>query len=227
MLTLPVVDGARQQVGPKSGRINGVTEQTDQTGQPGTTRADATRARLLDAAVAAFAAKGFHGTTTRDIASAAGMSPAALYVHHRSKEELLFQICRDGHQSVLDLVRAAAASADTPTEQLRAMTREFAEDHAREHTRARIVNYELAALSADHYDEVLTLRLGIEREVRSVVEAGAATGEFSVPDPGMTTTAILSLGIDISRWYREAGRWVPDEIAERYAELTLRLVGVT
>lgn len=188
-------------------------------------RAEATRARLLDAAVEAFAAKGFHGTTTRDIASAAGMSPAALYVHHRSKEELLFQICRDGHQSVLDMVRTAARTADTPTGRLRAMALTFAEDHAREHTRARIVNYELAALSQDHYDQVLSLRLGIEREVRAVVEAGAASGEFSVPDPGMVTTAILSLGIDISRWYREAGRWEPLQIAERYAELTLRLVG--
>ncbi len=188
-------------------------------------RAEATRARLLDAAVAAFAEKGFHGTTTRDIAAAAGMSPAALYVHHRSKEELLFQICRDGHAKVLELVRAAAASAGTPTDQLRAMSLTFAEDHAREHTRARIVNYELSALSEDHYDQVLTLRLAIEHEVRAVVEAGTASGEFSVPDPGIVTTAILSLGIDISRWYREAGRWEPPEIAERYAELTLRLVG--
>ena len=59
-------------------------------------RADATRARLLDAATAAFAEKGFHGTTTRDIATAAGMSSAALYVHHKSKEELLYLISRTG-----------------------------------------------------------------------------------------------------------------------------------
>ena len=50
------------------------------------------RTRLARAAVDAFATKGFHGTTTRDISIAAGMSPAALYVHHRSKEELLFLI---------------------------------------------------------------------------------------------------------------------------------------
>ncbi|WP_342215837.1 TetR family transcriptional regulator [Nocardia cyriacigeorgica] len=49
-------------------------------------RGDATRARLLEAAAAAFADKGFNATTTRDIAAAAGMSPAAVYVHHRSKE---------------------------------------------------------------------------------------------------------------------------------------------
>ena len=62
----------------------------------GRARTDA-RDRLLEAAVDSFAARGFHGTTTRDIAAAAGMSPAALYVHHRSKEDLLHLIARTGH----------------------------------------------------------------------------------------------------------------------------------
>ncbi len=48
-------------------------------------RADSARVRLREAAIEAFARKGFHGTTTRDISTAAGMSPAALYVHYPSK----------------------------------------------------------------------------------------------------------------------------------------------
>ena len=66
----------------------------------------------------AFAARGFHGTTTRDISTAAGMSPAALYVHHRSKEELLFELSRLGHERVLEMVRASVARSDDPVEQL-------------------------------------------------------------------------------------------------------------
>ena len=77
--------------------------------QPSTTDA---RERLLEAAVASFAARGFHGTTTRDIAAGAGMSPAALYVHHRSKEELLHQIAREGHLRTLALVEAGFAGVD-------------------------------------------------------------------------------------------------------------------
>ena len=85
------------------------------TAQPDLSRADATRARLLEAAVIAFAEKGFHATTTRDIASAAGMSPAALYVHHKSKEELLYLISKDGHEHVLRLIREAIASSTRPS----------------------------------------------------------------------------------------------------------------
>jgi len=188
-------------------------------------RGDLTRARLLEAAVEAFGAKGFHGTTTRDIAAAAGMSPAAVYVHHRSKEELLYAISRDGHQATLDLVRAAAATAGSPTERLAAIARDFARHHAYGHTWARIVNYELEALSPEHREEIRELRIGIEQEVRAVIEAGAAAGEFEVLDAGMATTAVLSLGIDIARWYRDDGRWTPDDVADQMAALSLRIVG--
>lgn len=195
-----------------------------QTPEP-SSRGDLARARLLEAAVQAFAAKGFHGTTTRDIAGAAGMSPAAVYVHHRSKEELLYLISRDGHRRTLDLVREAVASSVAPSEQLAEVARRFGAHHAAGHTWARIVNYELAALAPRHLEEVRELRIGIETEVRRVVEAGAATGEFDVPDAGLATTAVLSLGIDIARWYREDGRWTPADIGDHMAELALRVVG--
>ncbi|MDH2413589.1 TetR/AcrR family transcriptional regulator [Nocardioides sp. CER19] len=191
----------------------------------GTARGDLTRARLLEAAVQAFAAKGFHGTTTRDIAAGAGMSPAAVYVHHRSKEELLYVISREGHQRTLDLVREAAASAGSPRERLAAIAREFGRHHAEGHTWARIVNYELGALSPAHLEEIRALRIGIEQEVRATIEAGVASGDFDVADPGMTTTAVLSLGIDIARWYRDDGRWTPDDVGDHMAGLALRIVG--
>jgi AcrR family transcriptional regulator len=42
--------------------------------------------RILLAAATAFSERGFHGTTTREIAAQVGMSPAALYVHFGSKK---------------------------------------------------------------------------------------------------------------------------------------------
>jgi AcrR family transcriptional regulator len=188
-------------------------------------RADGTRERLLEAAVAAFAEQGFHGTTTRDIASAAGMSPAAVYVHHKSKEELLHLISRTGHERTLDLVRTAIASESHPARQLAAVVRTFAVHHARAHTSARIVNYELAALSDDALREIKQLRRAINDEIRALVERGVQAGAFDTPNPSMATTALLSLGIDIARWYRDEGAWSPEEIGDFYADLALRMVG--
>jgi AcrR family transcriptional regulator len=103
-------------------------------------RASTTRARLWDAAIAAFSDKGFHGTTTRDIATAAGLSSAALYVHYESKEALLYLISRSGHEATLALIRNAVASSDDPVEQLRRVMYDFSRHHADGHTRGRIIN---------------------------------------------------------------------------------------
>lgn len=181
--------------------------------------------RLARAAAEAFAARGFHGTTTRDVAAAAGLSPAAVYVHHRSKEELLAALSFEGHRRVLALVLDAVAAGDDPVEQLGGLAEAFARHHATEHVSARVVNYELAALSEAHRAEVSALRHEIEAAVRDVVRRGVAAGVFSTPDPDLTAAALLSLGIDLARWWRPGGRWSPDQVAAHYRGLALAMLG--
>jgi len=193
--------------------------------EPTGERPDA-RTRLLSAAIEAFSAKGFHGTTTRDIAAAAGMSPAALYVHHRSKEELLHLICREGHDRSLGLCEAAVAAGGTSVEQLDRLIEDFVRHHAVNHTSARIVNYEMAALTDEHQAEITEQRRRIDRVVRDLLERGAAAREFSTSDPVMTASALLSLGIDVARWYRDDRGWSPDDVAAHYVELARRMAGV-
>lgn len=195
------------------------------TDSPEISRAAATRTRLLQAAMDAFADKGFHGTTTRDIATAAGMSPAALYVHHRSKEELLYLISKEGHEETLGLIRRAVAASDEPTDQLRQVIHDFCIHHAQRNTRARIVNYELAALSPEHLSEIRGIRHEIETEIRRLVARGIDAGAFDVPDAAIASAALLSLGIDLARWYRDGLRWTPEQIADQYAAIALRIVG--
>lgn len=188
-------------------------------------RPEEPRDRLYSAAVEIFAVKGFHGTTTRDIAAAAGMSPAALYVHHRSKEEILFRISRRGHETTLGIVRAARASSEDHVDRLRAVVSEFVAYHARSHTSARIVNYELAALEPEHHDEIVGLRHAIDAEVQDLVREGVDAGVFRCPEPRITAAALLSLGVDVARWYRDDGGWTPDELGRHYADVAERIVG--
>ena len=192
-----------------------------------TSKADATRARLLAAAVSAFAERGYHATTTRDIAAAAGMSPAALYVHHASKEELLYEIARRGHEEVLAALTTAAgvdAGDGDPAAQLRATVYAFAEFHVRSHTAARVINYELAALTQEHYAEIHAARREIEGTFRRIIERGIGDGSFDLADAKMPALAIVSLGVDITRWYHPGG-FTAGAIAAAYADMALRIVG--
>lgn len=180
--------------------------------------------RLLEAAADAFADRGFHATTTRDIASRAGLSPAGVYVHFSSKEELLYQLSREGHEVARDMLLAAAASADSPTEALRAIMGTFARWHAEHFRMARIVQYEFGNLTAEHRDAVLALRKEIDGVVRSVVAEGVASGEFEVADVRDTTLALMSMAVDVARWYDPEIKRTPEAIGAAYAELGLRLV---
>jgi AcrR family transcriptional regulator len=181
--------------------------------------------RLFAAAIETFARKGYHGATTRDIAAMAGMSPAALYVHHTSKEDILYRISRRGHRNSLALIRAARASSGDPVLQLRTLVHDFVAHHAESHTTARIVNYELEALAPEHRAEIEGMRRVIEAEVREVIRSGVDAGVFRCGDQKIAAAAILSLGIDVARWFREPGGWSPGEIGEQYAELALRMLG--
>jgi AcrR family transcriptional regulator len=180
--------------------------------------------RLLIAGLSLFAAQGFHGTTTRDIAARAGMSPAALYVHYRTKEDLLFQISRIAHEAALAVISPESSGSRDPAGRLQAAVAAFAAWHARHHTAARVAQYELAALQPPHFRAVAAVRLAIERNFRKMIERGVAVGQFEVSDIPATALAVLSLGIDLARWYQPGSRHSPEELGELYAVLALRMV---
>ncbi|MEV5005221.1 TetR/AcrR family transcriptional regulator [Streptomyces sp. NPDC093064] len=185
---------------------------------------DAAR-RLLVAAVEAFAERGYHATTTRDIAGRAGMSPAALYIHYRTKEELLHRISRIGHEKALEILRTAARREGGATERLADAVSSFVRWHAGGRTTARVVQYELDSLGPDARAEILALRRQVDAEVRGIIEDGVASGEFDVPDVRGTTLAVLSLCIDVARWFNLDGPRTPEEVGALYADLVLRMVG--
>ncbi|KJY27740.1 MULTISPECIES: TetR/AcrR family transcriptional regulator [Streptomyces] len=185
---------------------------------------DAAR-RLLVAAVEAFAERGYHATTTRDIAGRAGMSPAALYIHYKTKEELLHRISRIGHDKALEILETAASAPAAAAERLDAAVRSFVRWHAAHHTTARVVQYELDALAPEHRSEIVALRRRSDAAVRRILSEGVRAGEFDVPDVPGTTLAVLSLCIDVARWFNVDGRRTPDEVGALYADLVLRMVG--
>ncbi len=184
-------------------------------------------ARIRAAAIEAFAEHGYGGTTTRDIAARLGLSAAAMYPHYKSKEELLFVIAYEGHQKTVEWLKDADPVSESPANRLRAVVAEFARTQAAYHGRSKVVEYELTALSPDHYRVILGLRRKLTRHIREIVEAGAAHGSFAFPDAEGVTLAIVSLCVDVCRWF-PAGRYAdPETVAKLHSELALRLVNTT
>jgi AcrR family transcriptional regulator len=180
--------------------------------------------RLLLAALDAFAANGFNAATTRDIAQRAGMSPAAVYVHYSSKVDLLYEIARIGHEAVWAEVVAAIDPVSGPVERTRRFVEAFAAWHARFHTLARVTQYELGALPREHRHQLARLRRRFEELVDAQLEQGEREGTFEIVDRPGTVLAILSLGIDVARWYGTDRAPDPEGVGRLYGELVVRML---
>ena len=181
------------------------------------------RERLIAAAVEAFAEKGFTATTTRDIASRAGMSPAAVYVHHDTKEGLLFTVSLDGHRTSLEVITAAATSSTDPVERMRSMVYDFSLWHADNSRVGRIVQYEFQALTPEHRAEIATYRRGIEKTMQDALADGVDKGVLEVADIPGTALALLSLGVDLVRWFVPGGSRTGHELATLHANLAVKM----
>jgi AcrR family transcriptional regulator len=60
-----------------------------------------TRTRILEAAQRLFAAKGFEGTTTRDLAQTAGVAEGTLFRHFANKKAILVEVATSGWVDIL------------------------------------------------------------------------------------------------------------------------------
>ena len=70
----------------------------------------ASRGRILEAARALFAERGFAGCRVADVAQRAGMSPGNVYWHFESKEALLAAILAEGFGNVEAMTAEVAAA---------------------------------------------------------------------------------------------------------------------
>jgi AcrR family transcriptional regulator len=90
--------------------------------------------KLVIAAIECFAERAYRATTTRDIAKRAQMSPAALYVHFRSKNELLYKLTVVTASAMLKELQRIAAVEASATERLRALVATYVRCNARMYT---------------------------------------------------------------------------------------------
>lgn len=183
---------------------------------------------LLNSAVRCFASNGYHATTTRDISAGVGLSPAALYVHFPSKEVVLYQIVRVSHERALAVIQGPEIEdSPGPAERLRAIVSRYTSWHARYHVAARVAQYELAGLTPQHYDEIMQIRRQTDAIFRDAVARGIAAGVFAPADVNRLVRCMLSLSIDLVRWYRLDGPDSPEQLGEFYADLALKMADRT
>ena len=189
------------------------------------TKSERTRQRILDAAAAALARRGYGSTSLRAIAASIGMQDASLYYHFDSKDDLVAEVLRVGtalaHDAVVDAVDALGPDPD-PVEALR----------------TAIVAHAVAVLGGDDYPRVNVRSFGqLPAELAEVhaaqhrdygrvwhrlLTAGIERGHLRDDlDPAATRLLVLG-GLNWAiEWYDPAGPLSPTELGEQLATMVL------
>src|SRR5256885_3132797 len=84
----------------------------------------ATRERILDAAAAVLARKGFYGASVEEITERAGLSRGAFYSNFADKDELLLAVLEHRFEARVEEIRQLLGNTRTPTEFFAALKRQ-------------------------------------------------------------------------------------------------------
>lgn len=174
----------------------------------------AAHARLLAASTELFAARGYHGVSVRDIASAMGVRPSSLYAHYASKDDLYGDLVLLANEEIANRLREAAlASEPAPATALAGLVRAYVEFHAEYPLLGSIGHNDLHVLSPAALREVTQLRKQHISLFLSVIERGNDQGAFRCREPWLAVAALAGMGIRVALWFR-----APEESAGSSAD---------
>ena len=193
---------------------------------PDTAVSSGSRFRILEAGLVLFAHRGYHGTSIREIAAAAGLQSASLYGHFSSKESILAELVLVGHEAHhRALTLALMECGSDPVEQLRALVEAHVGAHADFPVLAVVANHELMHLSSEAAAPAEVFRDQSLSLFMTVVGRGMAAGAFDVPQPDVIMTAIATMGSSVAAWYPTRRHDISREtLCRSYADLAVRMV---
>lgn len=184
------------------------------------------RVQLMRTAVSLMGDKGYDGTSTRDIAAAAGVSVAALYYHFPSKLDLLREFLHEAHDIVLARVaRAVEQAGPDARERLDAAVQALVwsnihDDFAK--LAATVAWRENGRLEAAEQDAIAAKRAEMMDVLERVILDGVAQGVFSTTDPRPVASAVLTLCISVVDPLPEMGASL-DDVIELHQRLAAAL----
>ena len=150
------------------------------------------RERLLAAALAEFAGRGFDGAKVDRIAQRAGVNKAMLYYHFRSKAALYAEVMRVEFGAVGDAVAAVRERGGPPPAQLAAFVAAIAAETASRPHLPPIWLREVAE-GGRHLDETVVLVLRrVLGTLAAILEEGRRAGDFAPAHPFLTQMSIVA-----------------------------------
>jgi TetR/AcrR family transcriptional regulator, cholesterol catabolism regulator len=157
---------------------------------------------IIGAAARVFAERGYHGSSTQNIADVLGIRQASLYYYLPSKEAALEIVCTRGVDDFHNAAKAIVTGPGTAREKLTSLVRAHITPILDRRDFVKVFLTQRQFLPDQRRRRIGKIGRGIEQLFESVIREGMRTGEFSSRiNPRLITLAILGMANAVVLWY--------------------------
>jgi len=141
-------------------------------------RAPQRRRQLLETAIKLFGQRGYHGTTTKELARAAGITEPILYRHFEDKLDLFVTLIGEVGKEVIRAWQAVLEDVDDPRKRLRILLEANPATHTRGRNVYRVIFQAMTELDGEQaiasaIRKHLSMLHGfLEKEIAALQKAG-------------------------------------------------------
>ena len=164
---------------------------------------EATRRKLLEAALEQFAEYGYQGTSHADVAAAAGIGRTTFYEYFASKEELLvYLVATRVPELTVELVAAVPGDIG-PDEQMAELTARMIEFVGTDHL-GLLLHQEVPRLSDSAQGEIAEAHRPLSGAFGQIYQQGVADGLFRAMPPRLAGRLIYEVIMTAGREVMDA-----------------------
>lgn len=155
------------------------------------------KAQLLDAAAKVFALRGYSGTTTSELAKAAGVSEPIIYRHFKGKKELFIELVRTAGLETIKQWEDALEGVNDPGERLVRLIGSNPMVTTKGQTRYRVIVQAMTETEDPDIqlalrDHIGGLHASLLREVNKAQDSSIVSRRFSAE---LTAWALIYMGL--------------------------------
>ncbi len=183
------------------------------------TRFELQRDRMLKAAASCFNAKGFSGTSLKDVADHLGLTDAALYYYVRNKEQLVYQCYLRAAELGKEAMDRGRCDGQCGFEQVYLYISYHVEIFVGDRGPVAIMS-EIPSLKPAHRNEILNVSRQHSAGFEEILAAGIEDGSIVDCDVRMTGNAIMGSINWIPKWFHGDGALAETVLSKFPAILT-------
>lgn len=180
------------------------------------------RQELIDVAAGIFHEKGYDATSIQDVAEALGILKGSIYYYIDSKEDLLFEVVQEVHETALANMERLRKLDVAPSVKLRM----FVQNHVRHIidnlVKAAVFFHDYSSLSSERRQYIVRERDQYDEFLRKLIR-DAQANKVVCPDvdPKLASFAVLGMMNWTYQWYRQDEKLSADAVATGLADMVL------